>query len=93
MEMNPVISARFVLVFHKISRIPLFLTNPAAPEILNAFLVPSGADDSQGMEINGALDDIGGGSLLSLGEDRVALQQDILEQEVLIRFTLDATDA
>lgn len=40
------------MILDKIGRISLLLADPATPEIVNAFLVASGADDSERVKIH-----------------------------------------
>ena len=88
--MNPEIGAIPIAVFDEIGWITLFLTIPAAPEIVNAFLIPGGTDNPQSMEVHWALNDICWTGLLPIVEDGVALQQAVPEQEVLIFLRFNA---
>lgn len=65
------------------------MADPATPQILNAFLVPSRADDSQRVEIHRALDNISGIGLHPFAEDGVPFEQDVLEQMVLVMLGFD----
>lgn len=89
MKMDPEVGIVLVLVLDEIGRVTLFLAEPAVPEVLDAFLVARGADDSQRMEVNCTLNDIGGTGVFPVSEDRVAPQQALFEQELLVFFGFD----
>jgi hypothetical protein len=52
MKVGPVASVGFPLVLDKVCRVAFFLADPATPEIVNAFLVASGANDPERVKIH-----------------------------------------
>lgn len=74
MEVNPIAGVGFFAVLDEVSGIALLLADPAPPQILNAFLVPSRANYSQGMEIYCPFNDIGWFGFYPFTEDRVPLE-------------------
>jgi len=89
-EVSPVARIGPVLVLDKPGRVLVVLAEPAVPEVLDAFLIPRGPDDPQRMQVHCAFDDVGGLRLLPVVEDGVALEQNLLQQEVLVLLCLDS---
>ena len=71
--MAPVIDVRLVLERDEVQRVLVVLYEPAAPEVRDAFLVARGADHAQGVQVDGALDGVGGLGDVVVDEDGVAL--------------------
>lgn len=72
-------------------RLAIILDQPAAPEVVDAFLVARRANDTERMEVNGTLDDIGGFCGLIGDNEGIAFEEDVLEEVRLVFFELDAT--
>ncbi|TLS26982.1 hypothetical protein PpBr36_04011 [Pyricularia pennisetigena] len=58
-----------VMVVNKVGGIILILNQPTAPQVTDAFLIARGADDAQGMQVDGAFNDVGRGHILSIDGD------------------------
>lgn len=70
--------------------IVLVLDQPAAPEVVDAFLVTRGGDDVDGVEVNGPFDDVGGIRGLAVDKDGVAPKQNVVEEERGVVLGLDS---
>lgn len=71
-EVRPEIGVGFAVPGDEVGRVRIVLDEPAAPEVGDAFLVARGADDTQGVEVDGALDGVGGFGGRGGDEDGVA---------------------
>lgn len=88
-EVRPEVGVRLVLVLHEPRRVLVVLHNPAAPEVVDGFLVARGANDGHSVEVDGLLDSVGGLGGLAIDEDRVPLKQDLFEEVVHILLGFD----
>jgi hypothetical protein len=79
MKVGPVVSVGFPMILDEICRIAFFLADPATPEIVNALLVASGADDPERVKVHRTFDNVGGTGLHPFSEDRVSFEQNILQ--------------
>jgi len=79
-----------VLVVDEVGRVVLVLDQPAAPEVADALLVSGGADDAQRVQVDGLLDDVGGRRRVPVDEDRIPLEEDVVQEVVEIIFAFDS---
>ena len=87
--MVPVVGVGFLGPGNEVGRVLVILHEPAAPEVGDAFLIARAANDAQGVQVNRTLDGIGSLRGLAFDEDRVPLQQQVLQQIILILFQLN----
>lgn len=71
-EMVPEVGVGFAGPGDEVRRGGVVLDEPAAPEVGDAFLVSRGADDAEGVEVDGAFDGVGGFGGFGGDEDGVA---------------------
>ena len=87
--MVPIVGVGLVLPGDEVGRVLIILDQPAAPQILDAFLIAGRADDAKSMEVDRSFDSVRRLRLLAIDHDRVSFQQQIVQQIFLVLFRLD----
>ena len=70
--------------------IVLVLNEPSLPQVMKAFLVARGADDSQCVQVDGLFNSVRGGRGLAVDDDGEAMKEKSVEEIACVLFILDA---
>ena len=73
-EMGPEARVVLVVVLDECRRVVLVLHQPAAPQVVDAFLVARAADDPKRVQVDCLFDHVGGLGRFVVDDDRVAFQ-------------------
>ena len=68
--MRPIIGIRFLGIGDERGRVEVVLNEPATPEVIDALLIAGGRDNAEGVEVDGAFDDVCGFGGFILGSGR-----------------------
>ena len=90
-KMCPEVGVGLVLKLHEAGWVLVVLHDPAAPEVGDALLIARRADNGHSVQIDGLLDGVGGLSGLAVDQDRVPLEQHLLEEIIHVLLSFDNT--